>query len=209
MDFRSPDTAESFNAAVLRAMPVPVFVVHEDLSIRDCNEAAEHMFAAERKQFARCHSGEAMHCVHAAGGCGAATPCNDCVVRQCINDAFQGRRMVRQRTTLDLVQPGGAVTQAHYLVTASPFEHEGSHYVMLVLEDVTELFALRDLLPICAHCKKVRDDQQYWHALESYLTNHHKLGFTHSICPACVEKHFPEVTLMHLQSGGQEMSGSA
>jgi len=44
---------------------------------------------------------------------------------------------------------------------------------------------LRGLLPICATCKKIRDDQGYWTKLESYISDHTQAAFTHGICPEC------------------------
>ena len=51
---------------------------------------------------------------------------------------------------------------------------------------------LRGLLPICAACKDVRNDDGYWIQVESYLKSHSGLDFTHSICPECVKKLYPE-----------------
>ncbi|MGZ3596211.1 MAG: response regulator [Syntrophales bacterium] len=51
---------------------------------------------------------------------------------------------------------------------------------------------LRGLLPICASCKNIRDDDGYWIQVESYLKSHSGLDFTHSICPECVKKLYPE-----------------
>ncbi len=51
---------------------------------------------------------------------------------------------------------------------------------------------LSGLLPICAHCKKIRDDQGYWEQLESYLNRHSELKFSHGICQDCLKKHYPE-----------------
>lgn len=51
---------------------------------------------------------------------------------------------------------------------------------------------LGGLLPICAHCKKVRDDDGYWLQVEQYISEHSDAQFTHGICPACVRIHFPE-----------------
>lgn len=50
---------------------------------------------------------------------------------------------------------------------------------------------LRGLLPICAWCKKIRDDKGYWTQVESYITSHSSAEFTHCICPACVERVAP------------------
>jgi sigma-B regulation protein RsbU (phosphoserine phosphatase) len=46
---------------------------------------------------------------------------------------------------------------------------------------------LKDLLPICAWCKRVRDDADYWHNIEEYLHEHTGTDFTHGICPHCLE----------------------
>ncbi len=47
---------------------------------------------------------------------------------------------------------------------------------------------LQGLLPICAYCKKIRDDQNYWHAVENYLTANADVHFSHGICPDCYQK---------------------
>ncbi len=53
---------------------------------------------------------------------------------------------------------------------------------------------LRGLLPICAWCKKVRDDEGYWGAVEAYLGRHSDLRFTHSVCPECQARLRSEMT---------------
>ncbi len=55
-----------------------------------------------------------------------------------------------------------------------------------------EVRVLRGLLPICAHCKKIRDDAGDWHVLERYLQRHTEATFTHGICPTCMTAHFGE-----------------
>jgi phosphoserine phosphatase RsbU/P len=44
---------------------------------------------------------------------------------------------------------------------------------------------LQGLLPICSYCKKIRDEQNYWHRVESYISEHAEVEFSHGICPAC------------------------
>ena len=53
------------------------------------------------------------------------------------------------------------------------------------LSDVKQL---KGLLPICMYCKKIRDDQDYWHGMESYIHQHTGTDFSHGICPSCYEK---------------------
>ena len=53
---------------------------------------------------------------------------------------------------------------------------------------------LRGLLPICANCKRVRDDKGYWQGLEVYVREHSDAEFSHGICPACSRELYPEFT---------------
>jgi sigma-B regulation protein RsbU (phosphoserine phosphatase) len=48
---------------------------------------------------------------------------------------------------------------------------------------------LQGLLPICSYCKRVRNDQDYWQQVETYLSEHSEVRFSHGICPECWEKH--------------------
>jgi transcriptional regulator with GAF, ATPase, and Fis domain len=50
---------------------------------------------------------------------------------------------------------------------------------------ISELKVLRGILPICANCKKIRDDEGYWNQIEHYLHEHSEVEFTHGICPEC------------------------
>lgn len=49
---------------------------------------------------------------------------------------------------------------------------------------------LRGIVPICSFCKQIRDDQGYWNQVEAYVAKHTEAKFSHSICPACKEKHY-------------------
>jgi len=51
---------------------------------------------------------------------------------------------------------------------------------------------LSGLIPICAQCKKIRDDSGYWNQVESYISEHSDAVFSHGICPDCMEKLYPE-----------------
>jgi DNA-binding response OmpR family regulator len=56
-------------------------------------------------------------------------------------------------------------------------------------EALDQIKTLRGLLPICSYCKKIRDDQNYWQRVETYLAQHSDARFTHGICPECYQKH--------------------
>jgi phosphoserine phosphatase RsbU/P len=58
------------------------------------------------------------------------------------------------------------------------------------LEDaLSKVRTLSGLLPICSYCKKIRDDQDYWTELESYLAKFSEAEFSHGVCPGCYETH--------------------
>ncbi len=59
---------------------------------------------------------------------------------------------------------------------------------------LTEVKTLSGMLPICASCKKIRDDKGYWSRIEEYITLHSEAQFTHGICPKCAERLYPGLT---------------
>lgn len=78
-----------------------------------------------------------------------------------------GRRMLEMRATLaDKVQE-----------------------LALALEQVK---TLRGIVPICANCKNVRDDQGYWSRVENYIKEHTEAEFSHAVCPDCMKKLYPQ-----------------
>lgn len=58
-----------------------------------------------------------------------------------------------------------------------------------------ELQELRGLLPICSHCKRIRNDQGNWEQLESYISHHSRADFSHGLCPECLRKYYAELDL--------------
>lgn len=58
---------------------------------------------------------------------------------------------------------------------------------------LSQVKTLRGLLPICAHCKKIRDDQGYWSRIETYIGKHSEAEFSHGICPECRRKYYSDL----------------
>jgi|GEM_PF-1385094 len=100
-------------------------------------------------------------------------------------------------------------------VTAAPFYYAGRKAVSVLVRDLTErkqaereqqrliqelqealasIKTLRGLIPICANCKKIRDDQGYWQQVETYVREHSQATFTHGLCPDCARLLFPGVS---------------
>ncbi len=71
-------------------------------------------------------------------------------------------------------------------------EQEKENLIHDLQKALAEIRTLQGIVPICSHCKKIRDDSGYWKALESYIQEHSEASFSHGICPDCAKKYFPE-----------------
>lgn len=60
-------------------------------------------------------------------------------------------------------------------------------------EQQDKINELSGLIPICSSCKKIRDDEGYWHQVEEYIRLHSKAEFTHSLCPSCLKSLYPDL----------------
>nr|WP_320194008.1 PAS domain-containing protein [uncultured Desulfobacter sp.] len=69
-------------------------------------------------------------------------------------------------------------------------EAEREKLIIELKEAIENIKTLSGLIPICASCKKIRDDQGYWNVLESYIQKHSEVSFSHSMCPECSDKFY-------------------
>jgi PAS domain S-box-containing protein len=67
-------------------------------------------------------------------------------------------------------------------------EEERERLVQELRSALSEVRTLREILPICSYCKKIRDDENYWQSVESYFSRHTNTRFSHGVCPSCFEK---------------------
>ena len=77
-------------------------------------------------------------------------------------------------------------------------QHEKEAVILELQEALTNVKRLSGLLPICASCKKIRDDGGYWHQVEVYIHTHTEADFSHSICPDCTQKLYPMLRRYHM-----------
>jgi PAS domain S-box-containing protein len=68
-------------------------------------------------------------------------------------------------------------------------EEEREELVRELQTALAEVNTLRDILPICSYCRKIRDDGNFWHNVEDYISQHTTSLFSHGICPSCMETH--------------------
>ena len=60
-------------------------------------------------------------------------------------------------------------------------------------KELDEIKQLKDILPICSYCKKIRDDEGYWKQVEEYISTHTDTRFSHGICPECLKRVWEEM----------------
>ena len=74
-------------------------------------------------------------------------------------------------------------------------EQEREKLISKLQEALNNIKTLAGLLPICANCKKIRDDKGYWNQIEAYIEDHSGAEFSHGICPDCANKLYPDLFL--------------
>lgn len=81
---------------------------------------------------------------------------------------------------------------ANLLVRAIRYAIEREKLIASLRQAFEQIKTLKGFIPICASCKNVRDDQGFWHQVESYIRDHSEAEFSHGICPECAEKLYPQ-----------------
>jgi hypothetical protein len=179
--------------AVLDAMPLPVFVIDRDLRVVDRNEAGAKFLGDAAAGLRHRLPGDILHCVVALsspGGCGTGAACADCVLRGAVAASLALDAPVRRHGTLERKSESGP-KKLHLFVTAAGIPGADPALRLLILEDFTEFLELRGLVPICAGCKKIRNDKNYWEQVEHFLARNLEMSFTHGMCPECLEQYYP------------------
>jgi PAS domain S-box-containing protein len=86
----------------------------------------------------------------------------------------------------------GASSIAYDITERKRMEEERTDLISHLNETLSKVKTLSGLLPICASCKKIRDDHGYWQKLEVFVRDHSQAEFSHSICPDCMKTLYPE-----------------
>ncbi len=88
------------------------------------------------------------------------------------------------------------VIGTHSDITArKEHESEREKLISALNEEFAKVKKLSGLLPICSHCKKIRDDSGYWNSVEVYIERHSEAEFSHGICRECAKKYYPDMDL--------------
>jgi len=118
-----------------------------------------------------------------------------------------GSLCIIDRETRTLTEPQRLALEALARLVVSHMEFRRvSHALAEALNDVR---TLQGLLPICAHCHGIRNDQGYWERVEEYLGNRTEAELSHGICPSCFEKRYPEAFTGIQKRVGQKTTAEA
>ena len=180
----------------LDMIPVLILIVDSDVRILNYNCSIADVFNFSDESTLSLRGGDAINCLNAHGspdGCGTSPACKKCVIRMSVGKALSNIP-VKQEHTIMFVLADGKRTEFNLMVTASPIIYEGLKCALLILEDVRELVMLRQLIPLCSSCKKVRRDDNYWENVDEYLRQRMNLDFSHGICPDCMKELYPGLT---------------
>ena len=89
----------------------------------------------------------------------------------------------------------GAIESIRDVTDSKNLEKDREKLIVELKSALSKVKTLSGMLPICASCKKIRDDKGYWNQIESYINKHSEAEFSHSICPDCADKLYPDLDL--------------
>ncbi len=120
-----------------------------------------------------------------------------------------GTKAILFSTILAILLPGTISPTITYLffkllAQVDQAQREKEAVIVELQAALSNVKRLSGLLPICASCKNIRDDEGYWHQVEVYIQTHTEADFSHSICPDCTQKLYPG--LRRQRSVNEEMN---
>ncbi len=131
--------------------------------------------------------------------------------RFAVTASYDGVTWSPEPATLELTQrPRFYQTGLFYLalILAAALGGVGSHHLRVrhlkrrerelarrVEDSLAQIGVLRGMLPICASCKRIRDDRGYWNQLEAYLSEHSRVELSHALCPSCTQELYPQLNI--------------
>ena len=85
-----------------------------------------------------------------------------------------------------------ALEKSFLMQTIRRQQAEKDQLIRQLQDALDQVKTLKGIVPICASCKKIRDDKGYWQQVEIYIQKHSDAEFSHGVCPDCLRKYYPE-----------------
>lgn len=182
--------------AIFEHSPLAIMYTDAEGTITTCNENASTLFGAPRKKLIGF----------------SYLSIRDNIMRNAIAEALSGKQSRFEGEYLTVT--GNVLTQMSAKFSPA-FDSDGSVTgVIGIFEDITErklvekdrerlirelqdalseIKTLSGLIPICASCRRVRDDKGYWSQIEAYIRDHSEVDFSHGLCPDCAKNYYAEL----------------
>jgi len=187
---------------VYEIIPLPIFIVNKNVEIVHCNKSALMLMQCNFDEFKTLpdfRGGAALHCINSSndhGCCGKSDECKTCILRNSIIDSFKSINTFQKKLIINIYHDS-KLKNVTALITTINLD---MHFSLLLIENITELVKLQNLIPICSHCKQIRDDNKYWNTVEEYISTITGSDITHGICPDCLKSLYPNLSQDMLDS---------
>jgi len=125
---------------ILNAIPIPTFVVGDDVQIFDLNDAAAHFCGQNRDAVYGRRGGDVLHCLHSTDvpeGCGRAPFCKECVIRNSVTKCLEGQTISRKVMKFQVAHEKKR-KDLQVLITASPMPDGDEKLALVMVEDITD-----------------------------------------------------------------------
>jgi len=181
-----------------------LYVLNKDGNITFMNPEAERLIGWTQEEL---RNKDPHDIIHSHGASGKKLPLEECPVFKVMKtgDKFHSTDEVFRRkdgTTfpvsvlsspiMDKGEITASITAFRDITERKKIEKEKEELIEDLRQAISKVKLLSGLLPICASCKKIRDDKGYWNQIESYIRDHSEAEFSHGICPECAKKLYPE-----------------
>jgi PAS domain S-box-containing protein len=108
-----------------------------------------------------------------------------------------GEKRWHLTSKIPLIDSGGNVSGivgiARDITEQKMAQEERERLINELQKALGDVKTLSGLVPICAHCKKIRDDKGFWTQVEGYIQKHSNAQFSHGVCPDCAKKYYPDL----------------
>jgi len=192
------------NSLILQSAGEGILGVDKEGKQTFVNPAAARMFGCEVKDLI----GQRSHQIwHHSKKDGTPYPQAECPIYETLKDGSvklvndeifwrkDGRSFPVEYTTTPIGEGDkieGAVVTFRDITERKRAEEERERLIGELKEALAKVKTLSGLIPICASCKKIRDDRGYWNQIESYIHEHSDADFSHGMCPECMKKLYPD-----------------
>jgi len=188
-----------FMETLLDTIPSPIFYKNTDGKFLGCNRAFEIHVGLKKKDLV----GKSVFDV---GPDDLARKCHamdSALFRQPGEQVYETEMMYADGTRHDVIcneatfsdtdgEVAGLVGVITDITDRKSAELERERLIGELQDALSRVRILSGFLPICANCKKIRDDKGYWQQIEAYIRDHSEAEFSHGICPDCARKLYPE-----------------